>query len=307
MIATVTLNPSLDYIVKVNNFEVGGLNRTDSEIILPGGKGINVSIVLNNLAIDTKSFGFCAGFTGREFEKLLSDMNVASSFINVNNGITRINVKIQGKNETEVNGLGPLISDEETEKLFTQLDNLKSSDILVLAGSIPSTLSKNIYSTIMKRLSNKGIKIVVDTTNELLLNCLEYKPFLIKPNKVELGELFDVKIQNGEDSIKYAKELRKMGAQNVLVSLGKDGAILVDNNDKIHSSIAIGGKVVNSVGAGDSMVAGFLAGYIDNKDYERAFRLGLCAGGASATSRYLATKTEVEKLMNEFEDAPKSL
>ena len=299
MIATVTLNPSLDYITKLKDFKVGGLNRTEKEIILPGGKGINVSIVLNNLQIDTKAFGFCAGFTGIEFERLLSDMRLKSSFINVKDGMTRINVKIQGKNETEVNGHGPKISNEELEQLFKKLDNLSSSDILVLAGSIPNTLSDTIYEDIMLRLSKKKLKIVVDTTNQLLLNILKYKPFLIKPNKVELGELFNVDIQTKEDAIKYAKLLRKDGAQNVIVSLGKEGAILVDSNNQIHKSKAIGGKLVNSVGAGDSMVAGFLAGYVSSNNYETAFNLGLCAGGASATSQYLATKEEINQLMRE--------
>lgn len=302
MIATVTLNPSLDYIVNINKFEYGGLNRTNKELILPGGKGINVSIVLNNLEIETKAFGFCAGFTGVEFERLLSEMNVSSSFIKVREGMTRINVKIQEEKETEVNGLGPVISNNEIDLLFEKLDSLSSSDILVLAGSIPSTLSKHIYKDIIKRLSEKNIKIVVDTTNELLLNILKYKPFLVKPNRVELGELFDITITSNDEAIKYARELRNMGAQNVLVSLGKDGAILVDEYNKIHISKAIGGKVVNSVGAGDSMVAGFLAGYLENKDYENAFKLGLCAGGASATSQYLATAVDIKKLMKVCEN-----
>ncbi len=300
MIATVTLNPSLDYIANVSDFKIGGLNRTTKELILPGGKGINVSIVLNNLGIDTKAFGFCSGFTGCELERLLAENGVSSSFISVKNGLTRINVKIQGKIETELNGKGPAIDSKEIEDLYSQLDNLTESDILVLAGSIPSSLPKSIYSDILDRLKDKNIKVVVDTTKQLLLNTLIYKPFLIKPNKVELEELFCVKLKNENEVIEYAKRLRTKGAQNVLVSLGKEGAILVDNNDEVHIAKAIGGKVVNSVGAGDSMVAGFLAGYILKNDYKYAFELGLCAGGASATSRYLAIKKDIDRLMNEF-------
>lgn len=300
MIATVTLNPSLDYIANVDNFKIGGLNRTTNELILPGGKGTNVSIVLNNLGNDTKALGFCGGFSGIEFKRLLTTMGVDSSFIFVEEGFTRINIKIQGNKETELNGKGPIIKKAEINQLYSQIDNLCSSDILVLAGSIPTTLPNTIYSDIMDRLKYKHIKIVVDTNNELLLNVLEKKPFLVKPNKFELGELFDIEITTNDEVIKYARILREKGAQNVLVSLGKDGAILVDNNNEIHISKAVGGKVVNSVGAGDSMVAGFLSGYLREQNYEDAFRLSLCAGGASATSKYLATKDEIYKLLESF-------
>ncbi len=300
MIATVTLNPSLDYIANVKNFKIGALNRTTHELILPGGKGTNVSIVLKNLEIDTMAFGFCGGFSGHEFERLLTLNSVSSSFIYVKDGNTRINVKIHGDCETELNGKGPKISVKELEELFTKLDKLNSDDILVLAGSIPSSLPNTIYSDIMDRLTKKNIKIVVDTTKTLLLNVLDKEPFLIKPNKVELGELFNVEIKSEKEVIKYAKKLRKLGAQNVLVSLGKDGAILVDKNDQIHISKAVGGKVVNSVGAGDSMVAGFLAGYLKNNNYKDAFKFSICAGGASAVSHFLATKEEIYNLLDEI-------
>ena len=296
MIATVSLNPSLDYIAQVKNFTIGSLNRTEKELILPGGKGTNVSIVLKNLGSPTKAFGFCAGFTGEEFKRLLREEGVDSSFITVKEGMTRINIKIQGEKETEVNGMGPLIAPVEIESLFDQLDLLQPEDILVLAGSIPTTLPSHIYKDIMVRLKDKHIKVVVDTTKERLLHVLPLHPFLIKPNIVELEELFGISIKNEEEIITYAKKLQDMGAVNVLISRGKDGALLIDEHQTIHKAPAVGGKVVNSVGAGDSMVAGFLHGYLMHQEYEEAFKMGLCAGGASACSTYLATKEEIEKL-----------
>lgn len=296
MIATVSLNPSLDYIVQVNNFTLGSLNRTHKELILPGGKGTNVSIVLKNVGSPTKAYGFCAGFTGKELKRLLQEEHVDQSFITVKEGITRINIKIQGKEETELNGMGPLITPADIEHLYTQLDALTPQDILVLAGSIPTTLPSHIYKDIMEKLKEKQMKVVVDTTKERLLQVLPLHPFLIKPNIVELEELFKISIQREEEIITYAQKLQEMGAVNVLVSRGKDGALLIDEHQHIHSAPAVGGKVVNSVGAGDSMVAGFLHGYLMHNEYEEAFKMGLCAGGASACSTYLATKEEIERL-----------
>ena len=297
MIYTVTFNPSLDYIVSVRNFEEGSVNRASDEMILPGGKGINVSIVLNNLGMESHLLGFIAGFTGKEIERMVSDDGCISEFIKVDNGFSRINVKMRSEKESEINGIGPAISNSEMIQLLDKLDKLKEGDVLVLAGSIPASIPDTIYYDIMKMLSDRKIMIVVDATKDLLLNVLPLHPFLIKPNKQELAEMMNLDNLSKEDIVKNAFELQKRGARNVLVSMAGEGAILVTEDGDVYSSAAHKGNVVNSVGAGDSMVAGFIYGYLKNKDYKDAFETGLCAGSASAFSENLATKEQVEELL----------
>ncbi len=297
MIYTVTFNPSLDYIVSVRNFEEGSVNRASDEMILPGGKGINVSIVLNNLGMESHLLGFIAGFTGKEIERMVSDDGCISEFIKVDNGFSRINVKMRSEKESEINGIGPAISNSEMTQLLDKLDKLKEGDVLVLAGSIPASIPDTIYYDIMKMLSDRKIMIVVDATKDLLLNVLPLHPFLIKPNKQELAEMMNLENLSKEDIVKNAFELQKRGARNVLVSMAGEGAILVTEDGNVYSSAAHKGNVVNSVGAGDSMVAGFIYGYLKNKDYKEAFETGLCAGSASAFSENLATKEQVEELL----------
>lgn len=297
MIYTVTFNPSLDYIVSVRNFEEGSVNRASDEMILPGGKGINVSIVLNNLGMESHLLGFIAGFTGKEIERMVSDDGCISEFIKVDNGFSRINVKMRSEKESEINGIGPAISNSEMTQLLDKLDKLEEGDVLVLAGSIPASIPDTIYYDIMKMLSDRKIMIVVDATKDLLLNVLPLHPFLIKPNKQELAEMMNLENLSKEDIVKNAFELQKRGARNVLVSMAGEGAILVTEDGNVYSSAAHKGNVVNSVGAGDSMVAGFIYGYLKNKDYKEAFETGLCAGSASAFSQNLATKEQVEELL----------
>ena len=297
MIYTVTFNPSLDYIVSVRNFEEGSVNRVSDEMILPGGKGINVSIVLNNLGMESHLLGFIAGFTGKEIERMVSDDGCISEFIKVDNGFSRINVKMRSEKESEINGIGPAISNSEMTQLLDKLDKLKEGDVLVLAGSIPASIPDTIYYDIMKMLSDRKIMIVVDATKDLLLNVLRLHPYLIKPNKQELAEMMNLENLSKEDIVKNAFELQKRGARNVLVSMAGEGAILVTEDGNVYSSAAHKGNVVNSVGAGDSMVAGFIYGYLKNKDYKEAFETGLCAGSASAFSQNLATKEQVEELL----------
>ena len=296
MVYTVTFNPSLDYIVSVEGFQMGKTNRTAKEQMLPGGKGINVSTVLKNLGIPNIALGFSSGFTGEEIKRRVEEMGLASDFINLQNGYSRINVKMKDFDGTEINGQGPDISPAETEKLLEKLDGLKEGDVLVLAGSIPRTMPDSIYSDILRRLDGKGILTVVDATGELLLHVLEYSPFLIKPNNHELGEIFQVKLETREDVAPYARKLQEKGARNVLVSMAGQGAVLLDEMGQVHMLPAPKGKLVNAVGAGDSMVAGFLAGWLTKKDYEYAFRMGISAGSASAFSENLATKKEIEEV-----------
>lgn len=294
MIYTVTFNPSLDYIVSVDDFKLGMTNRTASEIMFPGGKGINVSIVLNNLGLESTAFGFAAGFTGDEIIRRTEEFGVHAEFINIQEGISRINVKLTSIDGTEINGQGPHITEDKVEELYRKLDQLKEGDVLVLAGSIPGSMADDTYQIIMERLQHKGIRIVVDATSKLLLNVLQYHPFLIKPNHHELGEIFGVTINTQDEVIPYAKKLQEMGACNVLISMGGKGAVLVAENGEIFKAAAPEGKLVNSVGAGDSMVAGFTAGYLTTGSYEEAFKMGVATGSASAFSENLATKPEVE-------------
>ncbi len=297
MIYTVTFNPSIDYIVSVPDFRLGATNRTSSEIINPGGKGINVSLVLKNFGIDSIALGFTAGFTGKEIIRLLSEKGIRTEFIETEGGASRINVKLRGTEETEINGAGPRYSDNDISKLYEKLEHLESGDYLILAGSIPSSMPSGIYMDILSRLRGRGIRFVVDATGELLMKVLKYRPFLIKPNKQELEELFDVDIRNNMEVAEYAKRLQKMGAGNILVSLAGDGAVLLTEDGKIYESLPPNGKVVNSVGAGDSMVAGFIAGLLKSGSYEDAFYTGLCTGSASAYSESFATPDEVMTLM----------
>lgn len=296
MIYTVTFNPSLDYIVSVNDFQLGLTNRTDSELILPGGKGINVSTILMNLGIDSTAFGFAAGFTGEEIIREVEAMGIRSDFIKIDSGISRINLKLKNIDGTEINGSGPEISEEKIEELLRKLDILGEGDILVLAGSIPASMPADMYSTIMERLQHKNVTFIVDATKDLLINVLKYKPFLIKPNNHELGELFDVKLTTREEVIPYGKKLQKQGARNVLISMAGEGAVLVAEDGSVYEAPAPKGTLVNAVGAGDSMVAGFTAGWIEKKDYRHAFYMGVSAGSASTFSEYLATKEEIMDL-----------
>lgn len=294
MIYTVTFNPSLDYIVSVDDFQLGMTNRTSSELMLPGGKGINVSTVLGNLGIASTALGFVAGFTGDEIVRRVEQMRIQSDFIRVENGISRINVKLKSIDGTEINGAGPKIGEDMIAFLTEKLDQLKEGDILVLAGSIPASMPDDMYRRIMEQLDGRGIMIVVDATKELLLNVLPYHPFLIKPNNHELGEIFGVELATRESVIPFAKKLQEMGARNVLVSMAGEGAVLVTADGQIFSTPAPKGTLVNGVGAGDSMVAGFLAGWMEQTAYRHAFYMGVAAGSASAFSEYLATRPEVE-------------
>ena len=300
MINTITLNPSLDYIVKVDDFKVGHVNRTSKEDIYPGGKGINVSIVLKSLGVKNRALGFTAGFTGEEIEKLVANHGVDNEFIRLEKGMSRINVKLKSKEESEINGMGPDISKNDIEKLYEKLEALKAGDFVVLAGSIPNTLPDDIYETIMKDFKDKEINFVVDATKDLLLNVLKYKPFLIKPNHHELGEMFNVKLNSKDEIITYAKKLQEIGARNVIISMAGDGAILIEENGEITISDTPKGTLVNSVGAGDSMVGGFLAGIAENKNIKEAFKIGVATGSASAFSEGLATRDKVEELLKQL-------
>lgn len=298
MIFTVTFNPSLDYVVGLDTFREGEVNRSEWEHIYPGGKGINVSMVLKNLEIRNIALGFMGGFTGKEIQRRIKDFGCYTDFVKLKSGTSRINVKIKADQESEINGQGPNISKKELAELFKKLDTIEKGDILVLAGSIPTALPEDTYENIMKFLENRRVKIVVDATGELLLRVVKYQPFLIKPNNHELGDMFGVTLSGREDIVSYAKRLQQMGAQNVLVSMAGEGAILVDENGNTHEMKPPKGVVKNSVGAGDSMVAGFLAGYLKNQDLQEAFEMAVVTGSASAFSETLATKAEVLKLLD---------
>lgn len=302
MIYTLTFNPSLDYIVTVEGFTCGVVNRTCGEVIFPGGKGINVSMVLKNLGFENTALGFLAGFTGDQLKSLVEQKGIHAEFIPVETGMTRINVKLRSDEETEINGQGPAIGETDIKKLYERLDALTDGDILVMAGSIPDVMPETMYMDIMKYLQKKDLKIVVDATKDLLVNVLQYHPFLIKPNNHELGEIFRAKITEKADVINYAKKLQEQGARNVLVSMAGDGAVLVAEDGTVLQAEAPKGTVVNSVGAGDSMVAGFLAGYLGHGTYEKAFQMGVCTGSASAFSEELATKEQVIGLMEKNKD-----
>lgn len=300
MVYTVTFNPAVDYVVHTQEMRVGGVNRSESEEIYFGGKGINVSIVLSELGIKSKALGFVAGFTGEAIEKGVAEKGIDTDFVHLDKGFSRINVKIKSDCETELNGQGPLINERALDELFGKLDEIKDGDTIVLAGSIPNTLPQDIYEKILEYLSGKDIKIVVDATNELLMNVLKYKPFLIKPNHFELGEIFNVRLNTADEIAQYALRLKEMGARNVLVSMAGDGALLIDENGKRHVCGVCKGTVKNSVGAGDSMVAGFIAGSQDG-DYEYALKLGTATGGATAFSDGLAQKDDIYRLLEQLQ------
>ena len=297
MIYTVTFNPAIDYVVRTGEMKVGVVNRTESEEIYFGGKGLNVSIILNELGIKSEALGFVAGFTGEAIENGMAKDGIKTDFVHLNNGFSRINVKIQSSFETEINGQGPEISEENIEELFKKLNKIQDGDTIVLAGSIPASLPSDIYERILEYLKNKKIRAIVDATGDLLMNVLKYKPFLIKPNNFELEEIFGVELKTAEDVSEYALKLKEMGAVNVLVSMAGDGAILADENGKIHACGVCSGTVKNSVGAGDSMVAGFIAG-CEKKSY--ALKLGTAAGGATAFSDGLAKKDLIYSLLEQL-------
>lgn len=299
MVYTVTFNPAVDYVVHTKEMQVGQVNRSESEEIYFGGKGINVSFVLHELGIPSKALGFVAGFTGAALENGVQASGIETDFVHLKNGFSRINVKIKSEEETDLNGQGPVIDEAALQELFEKLKQLKDGDTLVLAGSIPNTLPADIYERILESLSDRAIRTVVDATKDLLLNVLKYKPFLVKPNNYELGEMFGITLHTTEEIATYAAKLKEMGAQNVLVSMAGDGALLLDEHGKTHVCGVCKGTVKNSVGAGDSMVAGFLAGSIDG-DYAYALKLGTATGGATAFSDGLAKREEIDRLLQQL-------
>ena len=302
MIYTVTFNPAIDYVIKVDNLTLGEINRTTREYIFCGGKGINVTHVLANLGMESVGLGFIAGFTGDVIEKGAKELGFAPDFIRVREGMTRINVKVKSNEESEINGMGPVIHDDELQKMYEKLDELQDGDVLILAGSIPATLPSDVYEKIMERLQEKDIRIVVDATKDLLLNVLKYHPFLIKPNNHELGEMFGVVLKTNDEIVEYAKKLQEKGARNVLVSMAGDGAILITEDGQNIKMGTPKGKVVNSVGAGDSMVAGFVAGYLRGGSYEEALKSGTAAGSATAFSEGLASLEMYEKMLKQISE-----
>lgn len=299
MIYTVTFNPAIDYVVRMDQFILDTVNRTTAEEIYYGGKGINVSTVLKELGQDSVALGFIAGFTGNEIAQGLKKQGIQTDFICLKEGMSRINVKIKAQQETEINGQGPHIDAQALEALFQKLDLLQKDDVLILAGSIPSSMPEDSYEQIMKRMDGKGILTVVDATKNLLMNVLKYHPFLVKPNNYELGEIFQTVLKTSDEIVEAAKKLQQMGARNVLISMAGDGAILVAENGEIHQIGVPKGTVQNSVGAGDSMVAGFMAGYLEKNDYLYALRLGTASGSATAFSKGLAVKEEIERLLQQ--------
>lgn len=308
MIYTITFNPALDYTTQVENFEIGKINRTKTENILAGGKGLNVSIILKRLGIDNIAFSFIAGFTGKELERIINKYDITTDFIEVNKGYTRINVKISSiegnsliqESETALNGNGPEITSTDIEKLLEKIKKINSNDMVILSGNIPKCINEDIYEIICKELNKNKVEFVVDASQILLTNCLKYKPFFIKPNKDELEETFNVKITTKEQIVIYAKKLQEKGAQNVLISLGGNGAILITEENEVYYSNTPKGQVINTVGAGDSMVAGFVAGYLKTQDFKNALKLGIASGSATAFSPGLAMKEDIDELLKQI-------
>lgn len=301
MIYTMTMNPALDYVVDLEDFKVGEVNRAEDEHIFYGGKGINVSVVLKELGFESQCLGFVAGFTGRELERgIQEELGVSSDFVHVSKGRTRINAKIHSRKESELNGLGPIVENEDIKKLFIKLDKIEDGDVLVLSGSIPSSMSKSIYCEILEYVSQKDIHVVVDATGDLLKRTLKYKPFLIKPNNHELAELFSVELKTLDDIEVYARKLQDMGARNVLISMAKDGSLLIDEKGERHQLGVCQGTVKNSVGAGDSMVAGFIAGYLSRMNYQDTLKLATACGGATAFSSGLGTLEKINELLKQL-------
>lgn len=300
MIYTVTFNPAIDYVVHADDMQVGAVNRSRQEEVYFGGKGINVSVVLHELGLASKALGFVAGFTGEAIEQGLRADGIETDFIHLEKGFSRINVKIKSGEETELNGQGPEIPEDKLRQLFDQLEQVQDGDTIILAGSIPASLPADVYEQILRHLSGKQVRVVVDATRDLLVNVLKYKPFLIKPNNFELGEIFGVPLKDDVDEIvHYAGKLQEMGARNVLVSMAGDGAVLLDENGGVHACGVCKGTVKNSVGAGDSMVAGFVAG-CETGDYDYALKLGTATGGATAFSEGLAKKELIAELLQQL-------
>lgn len=307
MIYTVTFNPAIDYIAEVTNLKMNEINRAISEKILAGGKGINVSVVLKNLGIESIALGFIAGFTGNEIKRRIEELGIKTDFVYIPDKFSRINVKLQLKvedkvvAETAINGEGPKILDKDVEEIMSKIEKIQKEDFIVLAGSVSRNMKDDIYEKICYKVKEKGAKIVADATGKLLVNVLKHKPFLIKPNKKELEEIFQKEIKTNEEVVEYARKLQEMGAENVLISMDKDGAILITKDKKMLYGEAPKGKVVSSVGSGDSMVAGFITGYINYQDYEKALKMGIAAGSASAFSKGLATKEEIMFQLSKIE------
>ncbi len=299
MIYTVTLNPSVDYIVRLEQLELGALNRMTEDSKFPGGKGINVSRVMKRLGVESKAIGFLGGFTGSFIEDFLTAENINHQFIRVS-GDTRINIKLKTDVETEINGLGPSVSDDQLNLFLQQFEQMNKDDIVILAGSIPGTLPSSIYKRIMEVCRGKGMKVVADVSGDALKEVVSEKPFLIKPNHHELGELFQTTIETVEEAHEYAKMLIAKGVQHVIVSLAEKGALLVTENSSFVANVPKG-KVLNSVGAGDSVVGGFISAYATNKPIEEAFKIGVASGSATAFSLELCTKEKIEELLPQFE------
>lgn len=304
MIYTVTLNPSLDYFLSVEHFAIGKTNRSSEEVYRPGGKGINVSWVLHNLGLESTALGFLAGFTGQEIKRQMETTGIATDFIELPKGMSRLNVKIKQMDATEINASGPVLSEENLEELRKKLSVLTKGDILILSGSLPGSVTTDIYKDLMEEVAGKEIPVIVDAIGDALLKTLPLHPFFIKPNHQELSELFDVELTTREQVIPYARKLQEQGARNVLVSLGGAGAVLLDQNGEVHESEVPRGKLINAVGAGDSMVAGFLTGYLEKQDFEHAFLMGVAAGSASAFSEGLADRVTVEQLYQQLKKNP---
>lgn len=300
MVYTVTFNPALDYVMWVKDFAIGRTNRTSSEALQLGGKGINVSCVLQTLGVETTALGFAAGFTGQALVQELTQRGIRTDFVLLDEGLTRINVKLKGRTETELNAQGPDISPRAVEELMKRLDGLQEGDVLVVSGSIPASMPDDSYEKLLRQVEGRGVLTVVDATRDLLCNVLEFHPFLIKPNQAELGEIFGRELKSDTEVLVAARQLQERGARNVLVSMGGDGSLLVDEQGGVHRLGVPEGRLRNSVGAGDSMVAGFLAGWFERGDYDYAHRLGAAAGSATAFSDTLATKEEIETLLQQL-------
>lgn len=300
MIYTVTFNPALDYIVRIDNLTMGNINKMKQEQVFAGGKGVNVSIVLKNLGYDSVATGFIAGFTGDEIERELKQKGIDTRFIHLPKGMSRINIKLKSEFETELNGQGPEVTEDAVKKFESQMEWLNAGDYLVISGSTPALMNDDIYGEILKSLTGRGVHVTVDATKGLLLKALPYHPFLIKPNKNELEEFFDVTLYNKKDIIEYAGKLKERGARNVLVSLGADGAVLLAEDGNLYERKAPEGKVINSVGSGDSMVAGFIAGFMNHGDYDEALKLGVAAGSACAFLDGLASEEEIMEVYNKM-------
>ena len=296
MIYTVTLNPSLDYLVDVKDFQLGRTNRTTQEHIRAGGKGINVSLVLQNLQKESTALGFVAGFTGEEILRQLEAWGIHHSFIRLTTGNSRINVKLLSEEGTEINGQGPVVLKEEEQEMWKQFSQMKAGDVLILSGSVPQSLGAEWYIKVMQYLQNKAVLVVVDTCGKVLMDAVKYQPFLVKPNQHELSELFGVSLSKPQEVIPYGQKLQKLGARNILISLAGEGAVLITESGKIYSAQAPKGVLINSVGAGDAMVAGFVAGWLEKQDYEEAFKMAVAAGSASAFSKEFATGCEIREM-----------